>query len=541
MFYGMPIHIIRDVALTIRSFYKRITDFVRYRQATRDMNARYPDATAQEVAREDVCIICREDMRPWQQQADNVAADATGPAAVDERLRPKKLPCGHILHFACLRSWLERQQNCPTCRRPVLVTGTVAQTQEPDLANPQGRGHGHANHPQAQPPAHGNIQHPLAPQNVFNLGPFRIAFGARHGVQGLPQQANNNPPPAQQEPVPVAAQVPRMANAFGLQRQAAGLPAGMQNRVIANFSPTNVQSQLHQIEQYLIREINGLRIQQNQLSTVRALQGELARLRVAQANPEMPLGGPPTAANHFRFTEALPTLPNGQTFLSGSQQQPMGHGHPNLPVGMTLPPGWTVLPLQRVLDQVNAGSNENGSVSIPSTQTQNRAVNSLAGSVPDGAASTTASQSTSPLVSKSPSIAPAGETQSKAASPTEHSQPNPSSQGLIGASSPQRSHSFSGLNEEQQAKGHVSQVNCQKVSSDIQPYTGLPEWGSAAQRTGVDQQFPDATGSSRFTESLEDGAASSGEGATSRSNFDSRQAKGKGKASTVEDATEDFD
>ena len=31
------------------------------------MNARYPDATSEEVAREDVCIICREEMRPWQQ------------------------------------------------------------------------------------------------------------------------------------------------------------------------------------------------------------------------------------------------------------------------------------------------------------------------------------------------------------------------------------------------------------------------------------------------------------------------------------------
>ena len=67
VFYGMPIHIIRDVAMTIRSFYKRINDFVRYRQATRDMNARYPDATADDISGEDVCIICRESMRPWQQ------------------------------------------------------------------------------------------------------------------------------------------------------------------------------------------------------------------------------------------------------------------------------------------------------------------------------------------------------------------------------------------------------------------------------------------------------------------------------------------
>jgi len=39
------------------------------------------------------CIICREEM-------------ATA----------KKLLCGHLFHVHCLRSWLERQNTCPTCR-----------------------------------------------------------------------------------------------------------------------------------------------------------------------------------------------------------------------------------------------------------------------------------------------------------------------------------------------------------------------------------------------------------------------------------------
>jgi hypothetical protein len=43
------------------------------------------------------CIICREEMSS-----------------------AKKLPCGHFFHVHCLRSWLERQQTCPTCRAPVL-------------------------------------------------------------------------------------------------------------------------------------------------------------------------------------------------------------------------------------------------------------------------------------------------------------------------------------------------------------------------------------------------------------------------------------
>jgi E3 ubiquitin-protein ligase synoviolin len=34
--------------------------------------------------------------------------------------RNKKLGCGHVFHLHCLRSWLERQQNCPICRRSVV-------------------------------------------------------------------------------------------------------------------------------------------------------------------------------------------------------------------------------------------------------------------------------------------------------------------------------------------------------------------------------------------------------------------------------------
>ena len=32
----------------------------------------------------------------------------------------KRLACGHAFHARCLRSGLERQQSCPTCRAPVM-------------------------------------------------------------------------------------------------------------------------------------------------------------------------------------------------------------------------------------------------------------------------------------------------------------------------------------------------------------------------------------------------------------------------------------
>src|ERR1700753_2976954 len=47
-YYGLPLHIIRDVYITLRSFAKKLMSFIRYRQATAHMNERYPDATVEE-------------------------------------------------------------------------------------------------------------------------------------------------------------------------------------------------------------------------------------------------------------------------------------------------------------------------------------------------------------------------------------------------------------------------------------------------------------------------------------------------------------
>lgn len=46
----------------------------------------------------------------------------------------KKLPCGHIFHTVCLRSWFQRQQTCPTCRLNILRT-PITSTQPVQAAN----------------------------------------------------------------------------------------------------------------------------------------------------------------------------------------------------------------------------------------------------------------------------------------------------------------------------------------------------------------------------------------------------------------------
>ncbi|XWS71354.1 hypothetical protein CRYUN_Cryun03dG0131500 [Craigia yunnanensis] len=98
MNYGVPLHLIRELYETFRNFKIRIADFMRYRKITSNMNDRFPDATPEELNASDAtCIICREDMTT-----------------------AKKLICGHLFHVHCLRSWLERQHTCPTCRALVV-------------------------------------------------------------------------------------------------------------------------------------------------------------------------------------------------------------------------------------------------------------------------------------------------------------------------------------------------------------------------------------------------------------------------------------
>ncbi|KAJ6006628.1 hypothetical protein N7451_004572 [Penicillium sp. IBT 35674x] len=333
-FYGLPIHILRDVVVTIRSFGRRIMDFLRYRNATRDMNERYPDATAEEVGREEVCIICREDMVP----ANPAPAAGNAPAAntrpVPDRLRPKKLPCGHILHFACLRSWLERQQNCPTCRRPVVGAG--AQGTGGNAGN-AGQQNGAGNQAPGQP-GHGEG---LPRARVFQFGPFRIGFGAVRGdlLHNLQNQINqgNVPPQAAGNANPQGAR--QVGLGFGFGRGPAPAPPGVaQNQPAESPSTlTNINAQLQQIEQQIAQEVFALRAATDQLRHVRSLQMELDRLRLNQTT---------TSTNTTSPLPGTSSITTRQQFASSPGTVPLSAGDPRLPEGLNLPAGWTLVPLQ---------------------------------------------------------------------------------------------------------------------------------------------------------------------------------------------------
>ncbi|XP_041653363.1 E3 ubiquitin-protein ligase synoviolin isoform X2 [Cheilinus undulatus] len=137
--HTFPLFAIRPMYLAMRQFKKAVTDAIMSRRAIRNMNTLYPDATPEDLqASDNVCIICREEM-------------VTG---------AKKLPCNHIFHSSCLRSWFQRQQTCPTCRMDVLRVSNNHQTPTP-----------------AQPPPPA----PAAPANAPAAPPANVAPGMLPG------------------------------------------------------------------------------------------------------------------------------------------------------------------------------------------------------------------------------------------------------------------------------------------------------------------------------------------------------------------------
>ena len=348
VFYGLPIHIMRDVFLTCRSFFKRISDFIKYRRATSDMNARYPDATVEDIGREDVCIICREEMRPYEPPPEGQQQ----PNPVAERSRPKKLPCGHVLHFACLRSWLERQQVCPTCRRPVVPTAQTANAGAPGAAGAAG----------AVPGQHPPGDRPVA--RVFQLGPLRIGVGAARGehmFEELQQQMVNNRAGGQGQ-----------AGQRGLQQYQFGIRWDGRGRARNSAASTGtIRDQLDAAERQIQAEMQALAQTTREYGILRNMQLQLDALRAQQTNQPQPAstqqqggqgtsnqpahgtvpttatgrpaqGGPPLPG--LLFPSPTPVVTQSLQAVPGDQMLQAGSG--NLPAGMTLPEGWSMMPLR---------------------------------------------------------------------------------------------------------------------------------------------------------------------------------------------------
>lgn len=85
---------------------RRVHKHKNYLRVIRHMESNYTMATAEELdENSDDCAIC------W-----------------DRMEAARKLPCGHLFHNSCLRSWLEQDTSCPTCRMSLNGAGGESQS-----------------------------------------------------------------------------------------------------------------------------------------------------------------------------------------------------------------------------------------------------------------------------------------------------------------------------------------------------------------------------------------------------------------------------
>ncbi|XP_060601154.1 E3 ubiquitin-protein ligase AMFR-like [Ruditapes philippinarum] len=147
---------------------RRIKRHKNYRRVIKNMEERFSMATVEELNNnDDDCAVCWEKMET-----------------------ARKLPCGHLFHNSCLRSWLEQDTSCPTCR--------LSLNERPTGVDPNG------NIPD-RPVLNANIPPANTPGNMMTNHFFHFD-GSRY-VSWLPSfsvevthtnmLANNRPTPAQ--------------------------------------------------------------------------------------------------------------------------------------------------------------------------------------------------------------------------------------------------------------------------------------------------------------------------------------------------------
>lgn len=84
--------------MCIISLLKTVREYTRFTRALR-LFAAFPAPTPEELS-DAMCSICY----------DALTIDSTG------EHQPIRLPCGHIFHLHCMRSWAARSRICPVCR-----------------------------------------------------------------------------------------------------------------------------------------------------------------------------------------------------------------------------------------------------------------------------------------------------------------------------------------------------------------------------------------------------------------------------------------
>ncbi|CAA9990386.1 ERAD-associated E3 ubiquitin-protein ligase HRD1, putative [Plasmodium knowlesi strain H] len=114
-FSNLPLHMTADIIHVVKTLISRFKSFQRYRELTKNIETKFPDATEEELREVGTCIICRDDLKEGS----------------------KKLSCSHIFHVECLKSWFIQQQTCPICRTEIKPQSSKENTQNEAIQKEQ--------------------------------------------------------------------------------------------------------------------------------------------------------------------------------------------------------------------------------------------------------------------------------------------------------------------------------------------------------------------------------------------------------------------
>lgn len=121
--------LIKDVFWDVFTLSQNVSTLWRIWQNNKQLDDKLKTMSPEELSETDnICIVCMDelcaDLEHVLQSSDHDKAIKKG------KYKPKRLPCGHVLHLFCLKNWMERSQTCPICRLPVFdEKGWVVQPQ----------------------------------------------------------------------------------------------------------------------------------------------------------------------------------------------------------------------------------------------------------------------------------------------------------------------------------------------------------------------------------------------------------------------------
>ena len=133
--FGIPFKFrtfyIKDLVMDTVILVKRSADIYKLWKNNKKLSDKLPDIIPEDLIDHDnICIVCMDDLvelsheRKHEVKGTNedqqILFTQEDIKSMNQNKRPKILPCGHMLHFSCLKHWMERSQTCPTCRLSVF-------------------------------------------------------------------------------------------------------------------------------------------------------------------------------------------------------------------------------------------------------------------------------------------------------------------------------------------------------------------------------------------------------------------------------------